>query len=277
MNKCLFSFIIIIFIFYLSYIINLDVSMSKNNFLEKIKFLKINFEEKIFIFYLCEKISTCSLLKGNDIIFTYNDKKNVLNYENTTWTEIRNLMYLFSNEIKTLKNKSKNKNTPNFYCFSDGDVLFGFNYNELKAELIREKEFSRIISLNLGGSFKQKYRVHADAIFNCFNDENINLYLPYETKYDNLSWWMSQLNLNWKANIIQPFVYKIYNNLLINNEKHNDYPRGTYYEILMKEYTNYINCTPPLHQKGNFKCLTIKNEIIYNTEEYSLNEFENIN
>ena len=63
-----------------------------------------------------------------------------------------------------------------------------------------------------------------DAAFNAYHVDAIGTVLPYDTKFDNVSWWISQSVL-WQRVHCFGFAYGMADNFYVNGD-HNPYPRG---------------------------------------------------
>jgi hypothetical protein len=179
-------------------------------------------------FCLCKTADKCA--EYCDTKITYDDIENTYNMKDSTWTTARNAMYLLTKDMiqrSTIVNEPYSK----FVCFIDGDATMN---NDGKQRMIQrldeETEITKIITPNYMNSYNNaSYAWMADAIFNCFSTLTIDRYLPYRTGLDAYSWWMSQNDITYRANLLESFPFKIYNDIPVYNEEHGKYPKGLKY------------------------------------------------
>ena len=67
---------------------------------------------------------------------------------------------------------------------------------------------------------------HFDGIFNAFHYKAMDSLLPYNTKYDNLSWWHSQRDIITKVEIIFRGQAVMFAPVYLTNKSHRPYPRN---------------------------------------------------
>jgi len=65
-----------------------------------------------------------------------------------------------------------------------------------------------------------------DAAFNAFHIDAINTVLPYETKFDDISWWICQAVLWQRIHCFAPVYALAPLNIFYENPSHDPYPRG---------------------------------------------------
>lgn len=162
-----------------------------------------------------------------DTILTFADPSNQeYNLPNSTWTTARNFMYfLAKQEIDNAARKGEA--VPSHFCFMDGDTSVNQPKRAVLEMLGNETELNKIVAFNYRKAYTgAEYLIRADANLNCFAASKIDRYLPYSTFKDDQAWYLSQTDLHIRANIREPFVFKVYNNVVIWNPAHNsDYPR----------------------------------------------------
>jgi len=102
--------------------------------------------------------------------------------------------------------------------------------------------------------------VWTDAIMTCFNkkiffDEFI---LPYEDKYDSVTWWISQAILFYKLSTKYPDCSMVSKTCVIDNELHREYPRNC---DIFTSLNNYFGTIPKIISQPiplkNDKCVII--------------------
>ena len=179
---------------------------------------------------LCPKVEPsrhCNL-ELCDTVLTFNDTTNHhYNIPGSTWTTARNAMYYLAKKRIRFA-KMQNRSTERYFCFMDGDTTINTPKQTVLDQLSKETEFHKIIALNYRKAYTgAKYMTNADANLNCFAMPSIDTYLPYSTLKDTQAWYLAQTDLHLRANIIEPFVFKIYDNIVVRNPTHNNnYPRN---------------------------------------------------
>lgn len=178
-----------------------------------------------------------------DTILTYKDPDNTgRDMPGSTWTTARNVMYhlamkkirqhndaRLNNNDKNNNNNNNNLNIESHFCFMDGDVPINVNKQIVIDRLMNETETQKIIVFNYRRVYPKNalYMSSADANLNCFSSDSIHQYLPYSTMKDHQAWYLSQTDLILRANIMEPFPFKIYTDIIIRNPAHNnEYPRN---------------------------------------------------
>lgn len=164
-----------------------------------------------------------------DTIITFKDPSNgELNLPSSTWTTARNAMYYLAKQQR-FHAELIHEPPESHYCFMDGDTKVNrVTKAELQAQLGNETEMRKIIAFNYRNYFKGvKYMYGADANLNCFASESMDMYLPYSSMKDDQAWYLSQTDLHLRANLKEPFAFKIYDNVVVRNPSHNnEYPRN---------------------------------------------------
>ena len=166
----------------------------------------------------------------------------------TTWTIGRNLLY----EVAMLR-----KETYLYYIFLDDDiVLFGIRETTLnpwrKLEDSLRKMEPAVAALLVVWGDKRKcinqlnwfYHVRQrqecsfnkttdflpivgwDAAFSAFHYQSVNYILPYSSRYDELSWWYSQVYVCIKCENIFRGQVLLHTDICAVNPIHRPYPRG---------------------------------------------------
>lgn len=162
-----------------------------------------------------------------DTILTYNDtSNNQFNLPGSTWTTARNTMYYLANRRRKIA-KLRGEAPESHYCFMDGDTKVSQPKQVVLDQLANETELAKIIAFNYRRVYTgAKYLYGADANLNCFAEKSMDQYLPYSTMKDDQAWSLSQRDLVDRANLEEPFVFKMYDNINVWNPSHNNaYPR----------------------------------------------------
>lgn len=74
---------------------------------------------------------------------------------------------------------------------------------------------------------------HFDAIFNAIHRDTLNILLPYNSTFDHVNWWASQMIFNVNAlKHLKDGVIQVNRNLKLNNKLHREYPKN---HILWKD------------------------------------------
>ena len=162
----------------------------------------------------------------------------------TTWTTGRNLLH----EVAMLR-----RETYLYYIFLDGDiVLFGIKETTLNLwrkleDSLREME-PAVAAVSVGGDkrkcisqFNWFYRhrqkcsfnkttdfipiVTWDAAFSAFHYQSVKHILPYSSRYDELSWWYSQVYVCIKCENIFRGQVLLHTDICAVNPSHHPYPR----------------------------------------------------
>ena len=184
------------------------------------------------IFCLCATLADCGDFCDSSI--TYKDRKNRYNMPGSTWTTARNAMYLLAKDrIQRHEMLSLEGNPERWFCFVDGDAVIDADGKQrLLDRLANETESNKIITPNYNRKYPNNvtedhvlYVYMADAMFNCFATDAMDRYLPYRTAFDAKSWWLSQFDLVYRGNLLEPFLYKMYTDVMVFNPQHGKYPK----------------------------------------------------
>ena len=166
----------------------------------------------------------------------------------TTWTTGRNLLY----EVAMLR-----KETYLYYIFLDDDiVLFGIQETTLNPwrkleDSLRKMEPAVAALLFVWGDKQKCINAHnrfyqerqkqecsfnkatefrsivgMDAAFSAFHYQSVKYILPYSRRYDELSWWYSQVYVNIKCEIMFRGQVLLHTDVCAVNPSHRPYPRG---------------------------------------------------
>jgi len=174
---------------------------------------------------------------------THNTSPHIHYIYNSTvgWTEGRNIGYT------TAKNYYSESYL--YYIFLDDDVKLQFNYNSprvaryskippLKAFMNFlleslpaiavpncENHYLQYCPENIRSSlYFRSYKY--DAIFNAFHRDVVHTLLPYNSKYEKKSFWLSQLYLIMKTFVMYYGQLVRVEYVRVKNAKHRSYPRG---------------------------------------------------
>lgn len=109
----------------------------------------------------------------------------------------------------------------------DGDTGISKPKEYVQERLANETELNKIIAFNYRGAYTGiQYKFLVDANLNCFAQQSMDRYLPYSILKDDQAWLLSQAEIAQRSNIQEPFVFKIYPEILLWNPAHNnEYPR----------------------------------------------------
>lgn len=222
------------------------------------------------------------------------NRKNSIFAPNTSWSEGRNLL---------LKNSYVDKKYK-YYVFMDDDAKI-----KLKSDQnCGIEEFKKLLIENepsigfpdyfwhLGGSGRFLYQkrdtqfnnpVFFDACVNAFHEKTIKEILPYEEKFDSISWWLSQEIMNHYVRFFLDNSVMQFNSIITHNLMSDPYPKKDGTRILNNAYKyvsdnlNFKETGPPLFP--NNRHLEYKNDFkkaqdlkINKDEIFNLNwDFEN--
>ena len=187
---------------------------------------------------LCPKRSENCNLDFCDTILTFDDpagpaseespnsfKYNHFDLPGSTWTTARNAMFYMA-QRRRRKAQFEGRSPESHYCFMDGDTRVNTPKHLVAEQLANETETNKIIVFNYRRALNGvQYLYGADANLNCFSESSMDSYLPYSNILDSQAWYLSQFDLQMRANIVEPFVFKLYQNIVTRNPSHNDYPR----------------------------------------------------
>ena len=162
----------------------------------------------------------------------------------STWTTGRNLLYFVA--IERIRHY-------HYYIFLDDDVDLGFNsfsshemkrltpFRAFEQWLLDDEPVVGVANYNNNSKKLWERRrlicgirgspvifpvMWFDALFNAFHHESIKHILPFPTKYDKQSWWVSQFHVLYSVELI--FRGQALENVAItvSNGQHRPYPRG---------------------------------------------------
>ena len=188
---------------------------------------------------LCATADKCGV--ACDTSITFNDPTAPYDMPGSTWTTARNGMYLLAKDrIRQARLSGSAGATERYFCFMDGDIQFSLDAKQQFMErLSEETEWMKIVSpvcpwsplasdQDLMETNSTRYVFWNDAMLNCFEERSMDMYLPFRSALDSQSWWMSQLDLIWRANIVEPLPFKVYtgNGIRMENPEHSPYPNG---------------------------------------------------
>ena len=206
-------------------------------------------------------------LKSRDFIllsFKENTSDTTIFYPKSTWTNGRNKL---REHIFNMKQKY------DYYIFLDEDVVFsGYSqedgFNNFEKLLLKYKPF--IGNPNFGGYYNKttylnklplgeaQTTIWFDGLCNAFSNEAFfsNIIFPYINYFDNKSWWMSQYIM-----IILCSIYKkevvLFNNLIVTNEIHSEYPKLDVFKETEQYVLNNIIDINKLNIINNIKSTSI--------------------
>lgn len=201
---------------------------------------------------LCPKRTELCATGFCDTIITFNDTDNEFNLPGSSWTTARNEMYYLAKRRRMMAHL-QGRPPESHYCFMDGDIwLKGTTKRALLDKLAKEPETSKIIAFNYRNQFRRaQYAFKMDANLNCFSQASMDDYLPYSILRDGQAWYLSQTDLIMRANLKEPFAFKIYNHVRTKNPGHNnEYPRDGYeggLELVQRQAEEGLSpgCHPP--------------------------------
>jgi hypothetical protein len=180
--------------------------------------------------------------KVDYLVLTYKEEINDEHFiyaPNTTWTTGRNLLL-----------QSIDASKYDFIHFCDGDMILRSEFND-DSFIEYQKRCEQYMPYVAATKYSWHRHTEAlydkvitiDACFNTFRADKIDLFLPYNPKYDDISWWYSQLLIYDK---FYTYGYdKIYqfNEFLVDNFGHSDYPKmNRFDDIIDKEFENQGLC-----------------------------------
>ena len=161
----------------------------------------------------------------------------------TTWTTGRNLLF------EAAMNRNKNYL---YYIFMDDDiVLIDFKnsnpWRKFEAFLRSVEPAIAAVDLVQDNNFLKMVRdVHRDrqcsreeedyiscvwfdAIFNAFHYSAVHRILPYDSTYDKLSWYASQMAVIARSEVLFRGQVVLHTQVVGENREHRSYPRGFYF------------------------------------------------
>jgi hypothetical protein len=157
---------------------------------------------------------------------------------NSTWTTGRNKMIEYALIGDTIYD---------YVCFMDDDISFragGFTNCEI--DLLKHNFLIYAPYLEGYGDYHQ-FPSHTrsstlwyDAICNYIKYDLLkdNRLFPYVSKYDNISWWFSQLILIFNTALYYPAEIILTKETVITNNGHNQYPRSADWGFVYRDYYN---------------------------------------
>lgn len=163
-----------------------------------------------------------------DTILTFQEENYAYNLPSSSWTSARNAMYHLAREKRRWAELEGRIPEERHVCFMDGDSNLAIDKPALLEQLAHETEMNKIVVFNYRKGYGGvKYMYCADANVNCFPGQAMDRYLPYSTLLEHEAWSLSQRDLAMRANIQEPFAFKMYDHVPVWNPEHNkEYPRG---------------------------------------------------
>lgn len=232
---------------------------------------------------LCATVDKCG--EACDTSITFNDPTAPYNMPGSTWTTARNGMYLLAKDrIRQARSSGSTGAAERYFCFMDGDIQFSlYAKQQFMERLSQETEWMKIVSpvcpwsplakdRDLMKTNSTRYIFWNDAMLNCFEARSMDLYLPYRSALDSQSWWMSQLDLIWRANIVEPFPFKVYtgNDIQMQNAEHSTYPKGYSLAEKMRNtyFAGYDPACCPLNLRGQLLGIncTYQDRLVYSAD-----------
>ena len=191
---------------------------------------------------LCSSVNdpSCNTHGYCDTIFTYKEEhldRNDTHYvPSSTWGTARNGMYFLSRRRREYWER-RGLPVESHYCFLDGDTRIGNRAggkDQLNQRLINETETDKVIAFNYRRAYDgpTKYIYNADANAHCYSVETIDDFFPLNTNLDHMAWSLAPADMTIRHNIKNPFLFKIYQEIIVRNPVHGEYPRN---ETLMKQ------------------------------------------
>lgn len=165
--------------------------------------------------------------KESDILYiTWKEQVNGIPFApNSTWTEGRNSLLEIA---RSLEKKYE------YYIFLDDDLTLSFQ-NIIEFQKLLKKYKPAIGTPRMWDYNKQcenlNFEAHTvyafDAAMNAFHNSVFfeNAIFPYTEKFDDESWWYSQLIMLHLAHINYSSYILQFNNIIIDNLGHSEYPK----------------------------------------------------
>ena len=113
-----------------------------------------------------------------------------------------------------------------------------------------------------------------DACMNVFHKNAIKVLLPYEDKFDNISWWWSQELLNHITWEFHANKFIQFNELMLRNSKSDPYPRDADLRQLNRIYTEYYINSYKKQQTRNHPLYPENRELELDPNLFTLNKPE---
>lgn len=236
------------------------------------------FKRDLTFLYLCQTDTAKRVehIRSN-IIETKNRKLKILTFKDqvegciffpkSTWTTGRNKLIEWA----------KTQPVYDYYILLDDDIEFvKGSYDRVEYEISQLNPFYYCPNLTdyydnydliCKSSGEMKYKdinyfksIWTDAIMCCFNKKIFfdDFILPYEDRYDSVTWWISQAILFYKLNAKYINCSTVSKTCIVNNELHREYPRTC---DIFTSLNNYFGHVPVLISETiplkNDKCVII--------------------
>ena len=185
----------------------------------------------------------------------------------TTWTTGRNLLY----ELAMKRNKIYH-----YYIFMDDDIEFYIIEEENKTrnpwrafesslksiepavgvvyelrDLQRLYNYRKTKNCTLNGTHDFIPIVYFDAAFNAFHYKAVQHILPYSARFDNITWWYSQVDIDIKCELMFRGQVALHTYILAKNSKHRPYKRKyVNNQVIIQKVKDIMRTIPKQYQNA---------------------------